>query len=230
MKHETTIALTLLFGLGAAPAPAQMGGMPSGDMSSMTPEQAAAMAEQMMLRFGGKMGLDPEALRNASPEEREEMLQGGADAMAGQVMQRMERMFGMSAEEMQNLSPAEKVALRARMTARFQQQAVAQPAEPRPLYAAPPHGFPDGSVPLPVLADYSTDLAIAEPAGQDLLLVAVDLPAREIVWRETRTTPFEEHLNLLDIAPDPSVLILELIDPDTHRVIRRYRPVAAATD
>lgn len=243
MKRAATIALMLLLSGSATLALAQtgglptgnmpmggmpMGGMPSGDMSNMTPEQAEAMAEQMMLRFGGMMGLDPEALRDASPEEREEMLRGGADAMAGQTMQRMEQIFGMPVEEMQNLSPEEKAALRARMMARTGPPIMTPPADLQPLRPAPRRGFPDGSIPLPVAADYSTELAVADPADRDLLLVAVDLPAREIVWRETLTTPFEKHLNLLDIAPDPSVLILELIDPETRRVIRRYRPVAAA--
>lgn len=234
MKHKTAIALTLVLGLSAAPALAQtggmpMGGMPSGGMPNMTSEQAEAMAQQMMLRFGAKMGLDPEALRDASPEEREEMFRGGADAMAGQTMQRMEQMFGMSVEEMQNLGPGDKAALRARMMARFEPEAAASRAiEPRPLLPAPARGFPDGSTPLPVAADYSAELVVTEPADRELLLVVADVARREIVWRETRTVPFEEHLSLLDIAPDPSVLILELIDPDTHRVIRRYRPVAAA--
>ncbi|MCZ6893614.1 MAG: hypothetical protein O7H40_06155 [Gammaproteobacteria bacterium] len=268
MKLKTAIALTLVLGLSAAPALAQTGGMPMGGMPNMTPEQAEAMTQQMMQRFGAKMGLDPEALRNASPEERkemmrggadamaermilqfggkmgldpealrdappeerEEMLRGGADAMVGQSMQRMEQMFGMSVEEMQNLSSEDKAEMRARMAARFQPQAVAPPVEPRPLRPAPRRGFPDGSVALPVTADYGADLVVDEPPERELLLVAVDLPAREIVWRETLTTPFEKHLRLLDIAPDPSVLILELIDPDTHRVFRRYRPVAAASE
>jgi len=222
MKHATTIALALLLGLSVKPASAQTGGAPN-----MTPEQAEAMAEQMMLRFGGQMGLDPEALRNASPEEREEMLRGGADAMSGQTMQRMEQMFGMPIEEMQNLSAAEKAALRARMTARF--QTTAQPeADTFPMRYAPARGFPDGSIPLPVAADYSAELVVTEPAGRELLLVVADVARYEIVWRETRMVPFEERLNLLDIAPDPSALIVELIDPDTRRVIRRYRPVAAA--
>jgi len=268
MKHKTAIALTLVLGLGAAPALAQTGGMPMGGMPNMTPEQAEAMtqqmmqrfgakmgldpealrdaspeereemlsggadamAEQMMLRFGAKMGLDPEALRNASPEEREEMQSGGADAMAEQTMQRLEQMFGMPVEDMQNLSNEDKAEMRARMMARFQPQAMAQPVEPRPLRPAPRYGFPDGSVALPVMADYGADLVVDEPLEREFLLVAVDVPAREIVWRETLTTPFEKHISLLDIAPDPSVLILELIDPGTHRVFRRYRPVAAASE
>ena len=70
-------------------------------------------------------------------------------------------------------------------------------------------------------------MAVDEPAGREFLLVVADVIQRQIVWRETRTAPFEEHLNLLDVAPEPSSLILELIDPDSHLVIRRYRPVAA---
>jgi hypothetical protein len=224
MKYAGSIAAILLLGLitgpGANPALAQTGAMPD-----MTPEQAQAMAEQMMLRLGGQIGLDPEALRNATPEQRKEMMRGAADTMAGQTMQQMEQAFGMPAEELKNLSKEE---MRTLMVARLQPPAMAPPLQPRPLRSAPPRGFPDGSVALPVAADYSAELAVAEPAGRELLLVAVDLPARRIVWRETLTTPFERHLDLLDIAPDPSVLILELIDPATRRVIRRYRPVAAA--
>lgn len=223
MKYTTTVALALLLGLSNGPAWAQTGGAPN-----MTPEQAQQMANQMMLRFGGQMGLDPEALRNASPEEREEMLLGGADAMAGQTMQRMEQMFGMSVEEMQNLSNEEKEEMRASIVARFQAATQQPEADAFSMRYAPARGFPDGSVPLPVAADYSAELVVTEPADRELLLVVADVAQHEIVWRETRTAPFEEHLNLLDIAPDPSVLILELIDPDTHRVIRRYRPVAAA--
>lgn len=222
MKRATAIALALLLGMSTDPSWAQTGGGPN-----MTPEQAQQMADQMMQRFGARMGLDPEALRNASPEEREEMLRGDAGAMAGQTMQRLEQMFGMPVEDMQNLSAAEKAALRDRMTARF--QPTAQPGvDILPLRDAPAGGFPDGSTPLPVAADYSTVLAVAEPAGRELLLVVADVLRHEIVWRETRIIPFEEQLNLLDIAPDPSALIIELIDPDSRRVIRRYRPVAAA--
>lgn len=224
MKRATTVALALLLGLSAAPAWAQTGGVPN-----MTPEQAQQMADQMMLRFGKQMGVDPEALRNATPEQREEMLRGGAEAMAGQTMQRMEQMFGMPVEELQNLSAEQKAGMRARMMARFQPPTPPE-ADAIPLRYTPARGFPDGSTPLPVAADYSTILVVAEPAGRELLLVVADVVRREIVWRETRTAPFEEHLNLLDIAQDPSVLILELIDPETHRVIRRYRPVAAASE
>ncbi|HSF96552.1 MAG TPA: hypothetical protein VLA52_16120, partial [Thermohalobaculum sp.] len=71
-------------------------------------------------------------------------------------------------------------------------------------------------------------LVVDEPAGRKLLLVAADIGRHEIVLRETRAVPFSEQINLRDIAPDPNMLVLELIDPETHRVIRRYRPVAAA--
>jgi hypothetical protein len=223
MKYVTAIALALLLGLSVNPAAAQSGGAPN-----MTPEQAEAMAGQMMLRFGNQMGLDPEALRNASPEEREDMLRSGSGAMARQPLQRMEQMFGMPVEEMQNLSDEDKEALRARMMTRFQTAAQQPETDTFPLRYAPARGFPDGSIPLPVAADYSTVLLVSEPVNWELLLVVADVARQMIIWRKTRIAPFEEHLNLLDIAPDPSVLILELIDPDTHRVIRRYRPVAAA--
>jgi hypothetical protein len=183
----------------------------------------------MMLRFGEQMGLDPEALRNASPEEREEMLRGGAGAMSGQTMRKMEQMFGMPVEEMQNLSNEDKEDMRARMMARSRPTTPPE-ADTLPMHDAPALGFPDGSTPLPVAVDFSTVLVVAEPAGRELLLVVADVARSKVVWRETRTAPFEEHLNLLDIAPEPSDLILELIDPDTHRVIRRYRPVAAASE
>jgi hypothetical protein len=199
------------------------GGTPAGDMANMTPEQAQAMADQMMLQLGGQLGLDPEALRNATPRQREEMLRGAADVMSNQAVQQFESNIGMSVEEFKNLSKEDQAAL---MMPRS--DAPETRFDPMPLPAAPGRGFPDGSIPLPVAADYTTDLAVDEPVGQEFLLVVADMIHRQIVWREMRIAPFEEHLNLLEIAPEPSALIVELIDPDTHRVIRRYRPVAAA--
>lgn len=266
MRNTFSVLLVAGLGLGVAPASAQVGGAPPGGMTDMTPEQAEAMAERMMRQMAGQMGLDPEALRNATPEEREQMLQGGADAMAERMLLQMgarmgvdpdalrnaspeerERMIGaaaeamaeqvtkqveqtldMSTEEMKNLSEEE---IHARMAARLEPDAgIPAAIEPRPLLPAPRRGFPDGSVPLPVGENFGAELVFDEPPARDLLLVVADLRAREIVWRGNRSAPLREHLNLLEIAPDPSVLVIELIDPITRRVIRRYRPVAAFTE
>lgn len=236
MKFATTIALTLVLGLGTTSALAQIGGMPTGGMpgggmANMTPEQAQAMAEQMMLQLGGQLGLDPELLRDATKEERDELLDRASEARRGQSIQQMEQNLGMSLDQFETLSEDEKNALVMGMLNMPGPKA----PEPNmvdllPLHFVPSRGFPDGSVPLPVADDYSTELVVTEPVGRELLLVVADMSRREIVWREKRTAPFKEHLNLLDIAPDPSALILELIDPDTHVVIRRYRPVAAASE
>lgn len=233
MKLSAATSIVLLFGvllasLWPVAARAQItgfptGGMPAGDMTNMTPEQAQAMADRMMLQLGGQLGLDPEALRNATPKQREEMLRGAAEASSNQMIQQLENDIGMSVSEFKNLGEDDQAALMMRRS-----DAPETGFDPMPLPAAPGQGFPDGSIPLPVAADYTTVLAVKEPAGREFLLVVADVIQRQIVWRETRTAPFEEHLNLLDIAPEPSALILELIDPDTHRVIRRYRPVAAA--
>ena len=203
-------------------SPPPTGGMPTDEMPNMTPEQAQAMAEQMMLQLGGQLGLDPEVLRNATPKQRKEILRGAAEASSGNAVQQFENDIGMSVGEFKNLSEEEQTALMMRRS-----EAPETKFDPMPLPAAPDRGFLDGSTPLPVAADYTVDLAVDEPAGREFLLVVADVIQRQIVWRETRTAPFEEHLNLLDIAPEPSSLILELIDPDSHLVIRRYRPVAA---
>jgi len=98
-----------------------MGGMPDmGQMRSreMTPEEAQKWADQMMLKLGKSLGVDPEAMENASPEERNRLLQ-------------------------------------------------------------------------------------------------------------ERTAPFQAWIALKGLAPDPNALVIELIHPDTHKVARRFRPVAA---
>jgi hypothetical protein len=206
-------------------------------LRNATPEQqremlrqgGSAMADQMMQQMGAQMGLDPEAMRNATPDEQENMIRDGGKAMRGNMLGQIEQMFGMSIEEMQNLSEDDKAAMQARMMARAQAGQTPSPEDdPLPMRNAPRNGFPDGSIPLPVAADYTTDLAVNEPAGREMLFVAADTRRHEIVWRETRTAPFEQHLELLDITSDPSALVFELIDPNTRRVIRRYRPVAAA--
>lgn len=225
MKYTATVALALLLGMSATAAWAQIGGMPGGGMPNMTPEQAQQMLDQMMKGMGTQLDLDPETLRSASPEEREEMIRGAADAMAGQATKQMEDQFGMPLDEFKKLSEDEKNAL---MMSLLQPQQIVEPAAPLPLLPAPVRGFPDGSAPLPVTENYDAYLVVTEQVDRELLLVVADIARREIVWRATRIAPFEEHLNLLDFTPNPSDLILELIDPNTHRVIRRYRPVAAA--
>jgi len=94
-------------------------------------------------------------------------------------MQRMEQMFGMSVEEMQNLGAEDKAALRARMMARSQQLRTPPEADALPMRHAPARGFPDGSTPLPVAADYSTVLVVTEPVDRELLLVVADLARRD---------------------------------------------------
>jgi len=226
MAREIAIALGFLLFSSLPSAFAQMGGMPMGGipaMGDMTDEQADAMAAEMMQRYGAMMGLDPEALRNATAEEQQRMLEAGANAMAERMTQGLEQALGMPLEEIQNLSDEE---MRALVLARPQPEAALPPIEPRPLRTMPRDGFPDGSMPLPTAPDYQATLVYDEPPERDLLLIVVDPRANEIIWRETRTAPFEEHLSLLEIASDPSVLILEVIDPQTRRVLRRYRPAA----
>lgn len=275
MKHAPGILATIGLGLLTAPALAQVGGMspgglpggglPPGGMTEMTEEQvdaltdrmmrqmgarmgldaealqdatpeerermlqrgAMAMTERLMLRIGASMGLDPEALRDATPEERTRMLQDGAAAMANRTTKQVEQTLGIPIQEMKTLSDEE---VRARMAARAELGTARAPISPRPLPTAPRQGFPDGSVPLPVGDDYSAELVFEESPVRELLIVAADLRARQIVWRESRTMPLREHLDLLELAQDPAMLVLELIDPRTRRVIRRYRPVAAATE
>jgi len=59
------------------------------------------------------------------------------------------------------------------------------------------------------------------------LLVVADAARQEILWRETRVPPFDEDLPLREISPALSNLVIELIDPETRRMVRRFRPVAA---
>lgn len=80
---------------------------------------------------------------------------------------------------------------------------------------------------MPVKNDLIAALSVEEMLDQDVLLAVADLTRREIVWQETRTSPFVENWNLSDLSRDPNALVIELIDPQAGRVIRRYRPVAA---
>ncbi|MFV2001659.1 MAG: hypothetical protein ACC619_01610 [Paracoccaceae bacterium] len=216
----------LLVTMWLAPVYAQVPGLPGGlsinDLRNMTPEQAQGLADQMLQQLGKKMGVDPGALQNADQQEQQELLSGAMQERADQMIARIEAKTGMSIDEFNKLSEAEQNAL---MAAR------PEPAntgfDPLPLLAAPVRGFPDGSAALPVAADFDAALRVSEPAGHEVLVVVADMAQREIVWREIRAVPFEERLNLLQLSPNPSALIIELIDPETRRVIRRYRPVAA---
>ena len=226
MPRTRTAALSLAAILTAASAFGQgvgmpIPGLPMGGGANMTPEQAREMADRMMQQMGGAMGLDPETLRNATPEQRREMLKGAADAMAGQMQQRLEQSFGMPLDQVEKLGEDE---LRALMATRHRPP---MPAfEPTLLRPAPASGFPDGAMPLPVRNGNVASLSF-EMAQGDVLLVVADTARQEILLNETRTTPLEEEIDLDCMARDTGALVVEIIDPRTHRVIRRYRPVAA---
>lgn len=206
------------------PGGAQMPGMPDmGEMPTkeMTPEEAQQWADEMMLKLGESMGVDPEAMRNATEEERRELLRDGADAYARRIVEGFEQRTGMSIEELDAMSEAEQDA---KMRELF---APAAPVlEDLPLDPAPPLGFADGSESLPVGPDQVAELSIEGAAGREYILVASNAPARRIVMRETRVAPFQARIALKGLAEDPNALVIEVIDPDTGRVVRRFRPVA----
>jgi hypothetical protein len=189
----------------------------------MSKEDAQTMADEMLLRLGSQLGLDPEALRNAPKKERKAMIGRAGEGFLGAAQGQMENMLGMPLEDIENLSPQDIMAVMMGAAG----QGSTPPIPPSPLLDAPSRGFPDGALPWPIPADFVAELSVEEPSNVEMLVVLADTARREIVWRETRTAPFQERLSLLDIAPDPGALVLELIDPSTHRVIRRYRPVAA---
>jgi hypothetical protein len=191
-------------------------------MKQMTPEEARQWADEMMLKMGKSLGVDPETMKNASPEERNRLLQEGAEAFSNRMIEDVEQRIGMSIEEWESLSETER---EARSREMFMPAAPLQ--EDIPLDPAPPIAFGDGSEPLPVGPDQVAQLNVEGEAGRDYLLVAADQAARRIVMRENRTAPFEERIALKELAADPNNLVIELIDPDTRRVVRRYRPVAA---
>lgn len=204
---------------GGIPGMPDMGRMPT---QQMTPEEAQKWADEMMLKLGESLGVDPEAMRNAPPEKRNRLLQEGADAYSSRMIEGIEQRMGMSVEEWKAMSEAERDA-RAR-------EMFAPPApvlEDIPLDPAPPAAFRDGSEPLAVGPDQVAVLRVEEEAGRDYLLVASDASARRVVMREDRTAPFEERIALKGLAPDPNALVIELIDPNSRRVVRRFRPVAA---
>jgi len=204
---------------GGMPGMPDMGQMPT---QQMTPEEAQKWADEMMLKLGKSLGVDPEAMENASPEERNRLLQEGADAFSNRMIEGVEQRIGMSIEEWESLSEAEQEAKSREM---FAPSAPVQ--EDIPLDPAPPLAFGDGSEPLAVGSDQVAVLRVEEEAGRDYILVAADTAARRIVLREDRTAPFEARIALKSLAPDPNALVIELIDPNTRRVARRFRPVAA---
>jgi len=206
-----------------------MGGFPMGDMSpgkmmAMTPEERAAAVEDMMVQFGVRMGLDEAEMRAATPEQRKELLRGGAAAMQKRMEGNLEKRFGRPIAELESMSEDE---LRALVRQR-QSAAPEDPADALPeLFSAPPGGFADGSEPLALAEDHVARLSLADPAGREMLLVVADAARQEILWRETRVPPFDEDLPLREISPALSNLVIELIDPETRRMVRRFRPVAA---
>jgi len=206
-------------GMVGMPGMPDMGQMPT---QQMTPEEAQKWADEMMLKMGKSLGVDPEAMKNASPEERNRLLQEGAEAFSNRMIEGVEQRIGMSIEEWESLSEAEQEAKSREM---FMPAAPVQ--EDIPLDPAPSLAFRDGSEPLAVGPDQVAVLRIEAEPGRDYILVAADTTARRIVLRENRTAPFEERIALKGLAPDPNALVIELIDPDTHRVARRFRPVAA---
>jgi hypothetical protein len=247
MKMRAVIIRPFLFSLlitlaGTSTAYAQsdgtpsIGGFPMGgfgsmglsleEMQNMTPEEAQAMAQRLMLQMGGQLGVNQTALENATLDEQEDLIRQAAKSQAGGILGQMEQMFGMSVQDMQNLDAAGKAELRANISSDFQASIGGQ-TDALPMQPAPPGGFRDGSTSLPVQPDFSTVLTVENPADQEVLLVVADLTRREIVWREPRNTPFSEHFNLLELARNPNTLVLELINPHTGRVIERFRPVAA---
>jgi hypothetical protein len=101
-----------------------------------TREQAEAAAERMMMQMGKTVGVDPEALRNALPEERQLMLRDAGKAMAERIRETAAHNFGVTPEEMKTKTPDE---LRARMAVRMSPPAAEPVPPPPPL--PPARGF-----------------------------------------------------------------------------------------
>ncbi|HUF86809.1 MAG TPA: hypothetical protein VMM59_05445 [Thermohalobaculum sp.] len=192
----------------------------------VSPDEAARMAEEMMERIGAIIGLDRQVLESASPEERRRLLEQAAEGYAERMRQQMEQRLGRPVEELDTLGEDALMGI-LRGGASGGPQAPAAPRRiPRPR--APAGGFPDGATALAVGPDFAAQLSVASPEGREVILVAVDLGVREIVLCEEHTIPFAAGLRLDRLAPQPSPVLLEVIDAGTHRVIARYRPVDAA--
>lgn len=223
-----------------------MGDLPSLDLS---PEGLAKMAPGGgdattggTINLGAGLGLDEGELRAETMEERAELMLRRAEEMKqkmlGQVAERLgvtvDELVSMSEQDVRALEDQHRSAIAVERAAEDQHRSATvvvdeQPAFPLPLpLPAPPGGFRDGSEGLVVDAGYVAELAVAEPEGKEMLMVIADPLRREIVWRAERTPPFVEPLRLDELAADPSRLVIELIDPGTRRVVRRFRPVAGA--
>ena len=77
--------------------------LPTGDRDAIR-DQVQQELETMLLDRAGSTALDPEKLRNATPDERNEMLRGGAGAMSGQAIKRQKSILHVS--EKPNVSVA----------------------------------------------------------------------------------------------------------------------------
>lgn len=170
---------------------------------------------------------------------------GDPDAAREQIERRFEESLGVDIEEMRNMSRAQLM-LRI-LTGGGDREADAQGAgenlgvaEPA-LYDAPrnedtdpgnrlpatppPGGFPDHASPLEVTDTAQVSLRIAEPAGRELILVVADPGAERVLLNELVRLPVDRVIDLAALSPESYDVVIELLDPDSHRMVHRFHPV-----
>lgn len=187
--------------------------------------------QEMMKGIGGMFGVDMEEMQDLSREERNRKMKEAAEKLQSDMNTNLEKKLGMNVDAFKALDKDEARALfQRRMGGGIPGQGQDRLADvlntPRP---APRHGFPDGSVAVPI-ADGKIKLPDnLESKRQDLFLIAVDSWEREIVWR-LNAVKGGQIVNLKDIDAPQSSLLLEVVDPQTRRVVKRLRPVSSVAE
>lgn len=212
-------------------------------------QQGQAMQSQIMQQMAQMLGQNPDDLQNMSKEERKAAISQQAEQMRKDMLGSLQQSLGVTHEELETMTPAEKQARFSSPEAMAQLMglmgqaglgaALGQPPAavatqnaveaPEPLVAvlppaAPDAGFPDGSEALPVDQGFGVTIRHDNPEGRALVLMIIDTATRSALYRSTHPGPIDERFDLRDFDVPVADLLIEIVDAERSRVVRRLRP------
>ncbi len=193
--------------------------------------EARRMASDMMKNMGMPLGVDVDKLMTGTREERKAYSESLRKNLLKKREETYQSTFGMSPEELEKLDMEERrEVFRKRGGMKTMTPSAPEPGSrithnpPPPM---PSSGFPDGSKALPVSGDLTATLEYSSAPDSSLTMVAVDLARSEIVHQAVKSGPISEKLNLRHFDAEPADLLIELVDPESRKVVARFRPVTA---
>lgn len=205
----------------------------AGNVENMSQEELQQRiqdkAKEMTRGMEKMLGKSLEELEAMTDAEREAYVRNRQ--AGGQLTEGMEQQVpGLTPDMLTGQAPGQTVIPTPGQQDAAEPQSTIRAPEPRVAVLPPPApdaGFPDGSEALPVDADFGASIHYDNPDGRRLTLVVFDTGSRSVLHQARYDGPIDERYDLREFDADVADLLIEIIDDERSRVVRRMRPAYA---